>query len=130
MLITYKFADGKKLKIDVSEDIGNVILESRRKEHADNERHRYHKACSYDSLAYEGDEALYCDFNPLEKSDKREFYEKISKAFESLTPTQKKRLLRFINGETIADIARSEGTTFNSVKECLTAAQKKFKKFL
>ena len=54
MKIKYKFLDGTVTEVEVSEDIGIVIQESRRKEHADNERHRYHAAFSLNNAVYEG----------------------------------------------------------------------------
>ena len=48
MIIKYKFATG-----EVTDEIGNVILDSKREEHANNERHRYHTAFSLDDMTYE-----------------------------------------------------------------------------
>lgn len=48
MIIKYKFAIGKVTEVEVSDEIGTVILDSRREEHADNERHHYHTAFSLD----------------------------------------------------------------------------------
>lgn len=47
-----------------------------------------------------------------------------------LTPVQRRRFEMFESGMKIADIARSERASFNSVKESIEAAQKKLKKFL
>lgn len=44
MIIKYKFATGEVTEVEVSDEIGTVILDSRREEHANNERHRY--SCS------------------------------------------------------------------------------------
>ena len=41
MIIKYKFSTGEVTEVEVSEEIGTVILDSRREEHASNERHRY-----------------------------------------------------------------------------------------
>lgn len=41
MIIKYKFATGDVTEVEVSDEIGNVILDSRGEKHANNERHRY-----------------------------------------------------------------------------------------
>ena len=53
MIIKYKFSTGEVTEVEVSEEIGTVILDSRREEHASNERHRYHTAFSLDDMDYE-----------------------------------------------------------------------------
>lgn len=53
MKIKYEFANGEVTEVDVSGEIGTVILESRRAEHANNERHRYHAAFSVDDMEYD-----------------------------------------------------------------------------
>ena len=40
MKIKYKFATGEATEVEVSEEIGTVILDSKRAEHAGNERKR------------------------------------------------------------------------------------------
>ena len=50
MIIKYKFATGEVTEVEVSDEIGTVILDSRREEHASNERHRYHTAFSLDDM--------------------------------------------------------------------------------
>lgn len=52
MIIKYKFSTGEVTEVEVSEEIGTVILDSRREEHASNERHRYHTAFSLDDMDY------------------------------------------------------------------------------
>lgn len=51
MIIKYKFATGEVTEVEVSDEIGTVILDSRREEHANNERHRYHTAFSLDDIS-------------------------------------------------------------------------------
>jgi len=58
MIIKYKFATGEVTEVEVSDEIGTVILDSRREEHADNERHRYHTAFSLDDMTYEDKDYL------------------------------------------------------------------------
>ena len=56
MKIKYKFADGTTTEVEVSEEVGAVVIESRKAEHAQDERQRYHCPYSYDAIDYEGEE--------------------------------------------------------------------------
>ena len=47
MKIKYAFLDGTVTEVEVSDEIGAVIIDSRKAEHAQDERHRYH-CYSYD----------------------------------------------------------------------------------
>ncbi len=55
MKIMYKFADGAKSEVEVSEDIGTVILDSRREESNRDKMEQRH-CYSYDSNQFEGEE--------------------------------------------------------------------------
>ena len=129
MVIKYKFATGNKTEVEVSEEIGIVIMESRCKEHADNEKHRYHSAFSIDSLDYE-DTTLSTNDEPVHSLEKAENDTALENALNSLTNVQRRRFLRYAFGMTIAQISQSEETAFNSVKESVLAAQEKLKKYL
>lgn len=64
MIIKYKFSTGEVTEVEVSDEIGTVILDSRREEHANNERHRYHTAFSLDDMTYEDKDYFSADDNP------------------------------------------------------------------
>ena len=49
MKIKYAFLDGTVTEVEVSDEIGAVIIDSRKAEHAQDERHRYH-CYSYDAI--------------------------------------------------------------------------------
>ena len=51
MKIKYAFLDGTVTEVEVSDEIGAVIIDSRKAEHAQDERHRYH-CYSYDAIDY------------------------------------------------------------------------------
>ena len=129
MKITYKFATGEVTEVEVSEEIGTVILESRKAEHACNERHRYHTAMSTDALMYEDAEYFGTVDSPEslyvqgEETNHREFL------LSQLTAVQRRRFEMLMSGMTIADIARAENASFNSVKETIEGARKKLKKY-
>ena len=130
MIIKYKFSTGEVMEVEVTETIGIVILDSRRAEHANNERHRYHAAFSLDDKVYESAEI----FDSGEDSS-AELLEKEAKAerealLAKLTPVQRRRFEMLEDGLTIAEIARRENASFNSVKESIEAARNRLKKFL
>lgn len=130
MKIKYKFATGEVTEVEVSEEIGAVIIDSRCKEHADNERHRYHTAFSIDAAEYEDKDYFSPGDDPESRYIAAEIAEELQAALAQLTEVQRGRFQRYADGETIAEIARSEGAAFNSVKESIEAARRKLKKIL
>lgn len=129
MKITYKFVTGETMKIEVSDEIGTVILNSRRKEHADNERHRYHTEFSLDDAVYEGSAFSASGSDPVETILKKERAEECEAKLSQLTAVQRRRYeMQYGDMMTVADIARAEHASFNSVKESLRSAQKKLDK--
>ena len=130
MIIKYKFATGEVTEVEVSDEIGTVILDSRREEHANNERHRYHTAFSLDDMTYEDKYYFFADDNPEEALMRKESAKERKSMLSQLTPVQRRRFEKFEDGMSIAEIARSEKVAFNSVKESIESAQKKLKKLL
>lgn len=110
--------------------IRTVILDSRREEHANNERHRYHTAFSLDDMTYEDKDYFSVDDNPEEALMRKEAAKERKAMLSRLTPVQRRRFEKFEDGMSIAEIARSEKAAFNSVKESIESAQKKLKKLL
>lgn len=130
MIVEYKFITGEVTEVEVSDEIGTVILDSRRAEHANNERHRYHAAFSLDAMDYEDKDYFSSDCDPAKVLEEKESAREREDMLSQLTPVQRRRFEMFESGMKIADIARSERASFNSIKECIEAAQKKLKKFL
>ena len=128
MIIKYKFATGEVTEVEVSDEIGTVILDSRREEHANNERH--HTAFSLDDMTYEDKDYFSVDDNPEEALMRKEAAKERKAMLSRLTPVQRRRVEKFEDGMSIAEIARSEKAAFNSVKESIESAQKKLKKLL
>lgn len=127
MLIRYIFADGSVTEVEVADDIGNVILNSRREEAAaDRKEHRH--CYSLDAIQYEG--AEYGVYDPTDElyDDSEERAARVDAAFSHLSETQKRRLRMLADGMSIHDIARTEGKNYKSVYESIEAAKKKFKK--
>ena len=103
--------------VEVSDEVGEIIMESRRKEHADDERHRYHAAYSIDGANYE-DEA-WADYDTPERQliaelDEQLRRDRIDALWDQLTPRQARRLRFRAKGLTYAQIAEIEGCSENS----------------
>ena len=139
MKIKYEFVNGDVMEIEASDEIGEFIMESRKAEHADDERNRVHNY-SLEGAFYEGREYGYFDskLRRLElketqnerKLKKRQLRRGLAKGYSKLTDVQRRRIIYFVNGLTIREIAEKEGVHFTCVEETIEAARKKFKKYL
>ena len=127
MKIKYAFLDGTAAEVEISDEIGAVIIDSRKAEHAQDERCRCH-CYSYDAIAYEGEEYGVCDEYAVE-DDSEEQEARIREAFSHLTATQQRRLRLYADGKTLREIAAIEKASFQSVAESIEAGRKKFLKF-
>lgn len=131
MKITYKFADNTTSVVEAPDNIGTFIIDSRRTEDSAERSHRRH-CWSTDALVYEGAEYGAEDSYFTDEEDKEETarIEEIQAIYKSLLDTQRRRLQLHAEGRTYREIAEIEGTNVKSVFESITAAKKKFKKFL
>lgn len=127
MKITYKFVDDTKSEVEVSDEIGAIIIDSRREEESAERRHRRH-SYSMDAAVYEGLEYGVEDFTHALFDDTDERNERVRTAFAHLSDTQQKRLLLLAGGLSVREIARREGKNYRSVYESIEAAKKKFQK--
>ena len=125
MKIKYEFADGTKTEVEVTEEVGAVIIDSRKAEHAQDEKQRYH-CYSLDAIDFEGLE--YATKDSAEDFPE-ELQDRVRYAFSMLTPIQQRRILKFSNGKSMREIAREENASVQSVQESILAARKKFLKF-
>ena len=130
MIITYKSVTGEVTEVEVSEEIGNFILDSRREEHNDNERHRYHQEFSLDNLVYEGSVYASADSEPASSLIKKEKDAEREELLSRLTEVQRRRLEKVMDGMSIAAITREERGSYNSIKESVEKARQKLKKYL
>lgn len=128
MKIKYKFANGEISYVEVSEEVGQALLESRRKEASLDKKEYRHSACSIDVIEFEGDEFADKD-TPESLLLNKEGDGRIKAFYEILTERQRRCLELRLDGLTIAEIAKVEGLQFMSVKDCLTCIQKKFQTF-
>ena len=127
MKIKYVFANGDTSEVEVSEEIGAIIIDSRKAEHAQQEKERYH-CYSLDANDYEGNEYGRCEDYGESDAEAERRRQILNSCFSKLTETQKRRMLLFIKGKTLREIAELEGASFQSVDESIKAAQKKFPK--
>lgn len=127
MKIKYEFINGEKTEIEVEENIGTWILDSRRTEENLARKERYH--CYSSDAAWEG---LNYAAPDTPESLMLQKYEntRLSSAINGLTEIQRRRFIKFAEGLSIREIARQEGANFKSVHDSIEQAQKKLKKFL
>lgn len=128
MKIKYTFADGTTTEVEVSEEIGAVVIESRKAEHAQDERQRYHCPYSYDAIDYEGEEYA-SDETPESEYARAEVNKQLYAGLQSLTETQRRRLLMLADGMSLREIAKAENVGFTKVAKSIEAAREKMKKF-
>lgn len=127
MKINYTFANGETSDVEVSEEIGTMILDSRREESNLDRKERYH-CYSLDGAEFEGMEMADKEttesalFLQLENQH-------IAETFDKLSEVQKRRLLMLAQGLSIREIARREGKDIKTIRESIEGARKKFLKF-
>lgn len=126
MKIKYIFANGEESEVEVSEEIGNVVINSRRIEDNLDRKERSH-CYSMNAADFEGDD--YADYTTPEILMEQKISNRhIAEALDKLSEVQKRRLLMYTNGMTYQKIADVEGVKVASVYESIEAAIKKFKK--
>lgn len=126
MKIKYEFVDETSVEIEVSEEIGTVIVDSRRDESSLERKERRH-CYSLDAITYEGKEYGKEDYHEcLDESIDRDA--RVRAAFDTLTDVQKRRLLMLADGLSMREIARREGIKHHAVMESIEGARKKFLK--
>lgn len=129
MKITYNFADGESATVEVNEELGTIILDSRREEHALEERERYHSLYSFDRAEFEGDDfadTATPEWEMLKSIEDKKLHE----ALDQLTEVQRRRLEMLADGLSFREIAVLEGASLPSVQDSISWARKKLQKFL
>lgn len=128
MKISYKFADESVTEVEVSAEIGAVIIDSRRKEESLGRKERRH-CYSLDAVDYAGKEYGAPDFTEELYGGIAEKNERIHNAFSHLSDVQQRRLLMLAGGMSMHEIAKKEGVNYRAVFDSIQAARKKFLKF-
>ena len=126
MKINYTFNNGENSEVEVNEQIGAVILESRRKEENLARKERYHCVSMEDAL-YEGDDCID-ERTPESLFMEQIDNEHIKETLDKLSETQRRRLLMLASGMSLHEIAKAEGTSFYAIHVSIEAARKKFTK--
>ena len=122
MKIKYEFINGEKTEIEVEENIGTWILDSRRVEENLARKERYH--CYSSDAAWEGEDYAVPD-TPESLILRKYENKRLISALGELTEVQKRRFIKFAEGISIREIARQEGANFKSVYDSIEQARKK-----
>ena len=129
MKIKYESVTGEITEVEVSEEIGAVIIDSRRKEENLARKERYH-CYSLDAIKY-GDNDKFAPTTgetPLTELIRDEDNSYIYEAFAKLSDIQQRRLLKLAAGMSMREIARNENVGFRAVFESIEGARKTFLK--
>ena len=126
MKIRYTFDNGETSEVEVSEEIGEFIVSSRRKEETDNRRERYHCLSSnimdFEGMEYSVQDTMEDLLTELENK-------RIKRAFSHLTETQQRRILMLADGLSEREISRLEDKEIKTIRESIDSARKKFLKY-
>jgi len=129
MKIKYESVTGEITEVEVSEEIGAVIIDSRRKEENLARKERYH-CYSIEAIKF-GDcdeHAVATEETPLTELIRNEDNAYIFDAFSHLSDAQQRRMLMLASGMTLREIAAEENVHFTTIKESVESARKKFLK--
>lgn len=130
MKIKYEFADGSVSEVEVDEEIGKVVIESRRKEE-NMERNARRNCYSMDALIY-GDKDMYSlvdEVTPEAIIVHKEDRERVESALGCLSETQRRRVLMLMDGMSMHEIADVEGVNYSAVWKSIEGSKKFLKNF-
>ena len=117
-ILHYEFVTGESVNITVSAEIAEIIYDSRRMEHASNERSRYHTAFSLDSEDYEGTN-LVSEKTPDDLMEELEDRKHLLDCLAHLSENQRQRILMLAQGMSITEIARVQHADRTTVRESI-----------
>ena len=123
MKIEYAFVNGEHSEVEVSEELGAYILNSRREESNNNRRYRRHYLSLEESM----------DIGHVYSYDEEAFdYNRLMDSFSVLTEVERKRLSLLIAGYTVREIAELDGygSAKSAVHQSITRARAKIKAYL
>lgn len=129
MKIKYTFANGDVTEIEVSEEIGAVVLDLDRQEYNTNHRET-RRHCSLEALDLDGNllpskDNVEMDF--IRKEDGAKLRDVISR----LNPRQQKLIKAiYFEGQKVTDLAMEEGVHWTAITHAVERALKKLEKFL
>lgn len=129
MKIKYTFANGDVTEIEVSEEIGAVVLDLDRQEYNTNHRET-RRHCSLEALDLDGNllpskDNVEIDF--IRKEDSAKLRDAISR----LNPRQQKLIKAiYFEGQKVTDLALEEGVHWTAITHAVERALKKLEKIL
>lgn len=132
MIIKYEFLDGKKIEIEVSTELGQVILQIDKKaKNSDRRETRRHQSLSElsDKADLIADESIDIEKDTLQKFDMDKLYDAISK----LKPSEQELIHKLYLDKhpmTQVEYSRSQKISVGSVKMQLQRIKAKLKKLL
>ena len=130
MKINYKFADGHWEEIEVTDEVGNLIIQLDKEEHALEERERYHTGVYLDHCKYEGEWFAVYDEGPFDFEIEQE--EKTVMDFrKTLSPLERKYFdIKYDDPDiSNAEIGRRHGVSKQSVNKVFAKIRKKYETF-
>lgn len=128
MKINYTFINGETSEVEVSEEIGSVILDSRREENNLDRKERSH-CYSLDAAVYEGLDYAAAD-TPETILERMAGSRHLADILLRLPEVQRRRLLLYMEKKSLREVARIEGVDHKAVKKSITAARKFLEKYL
>ena len=114
MKISYTFANGENSEVEVNEEIGTFILDSRREEDNLGRKERYH-CYSLNAAEFEGEDMADCETPEMAMMGQFD-REHIAEALGSLSEVQQRRILMLAQGLSVREIARREGKEIKTIK--------------
>lgn len=129
MKIKYTFANGDVTEIEVSEEIGAVVLDLDRQEYNTNHRET-RRHCSLEALDLDGN-LLPSKDNVEMDFIRKEDGAKLRDAISRLNPRQQKLIKAiYFEGQKVTDLAMEEGVHWTAITHAVERALKKLEKIL
>ena len=129
MKIRYEFIDGEVSEIEVDTELGELLLDLDRQEY-NNDHKETRRHTSLSGMDYEGG-IFASSANTEREAEKNIDIESLERAKATLSPQQRDLLQKvFIEGRSIAAIARDEGVSRAAIFDRLNRIYKKIRKKL
>ena len=129
MKIKYTFANGDVTEIEVSEEIGAVVLDLDRQEYNTNHRET-RRHCSLEALDLDGN-LLPSKDNVEMDFIRKEDGAKLRNAISRLNSRQQKLIKAiYFEGQKVTDLAMEEGVHWTAITHAVERALKKLEKIL
>ena len=118
--------------IEVSDAVAELFAESKRSEEAAKRKmYRYRAQYSLDQDDGIEHDMLMGSFSPEDMLEQLEMNQLVAEAFNTLTPVQAGRVYsKFVLKKSVAEIANSEGVSWNSVNNSISVGLNKIRKHL